>query len=173
MTWASDGDFLLWYSESMSEPELCYCTGGNKLDQNFHFYQTLFLHFWTSTGGEQRLLQMNSLTCRPPGCCYVRQSSPSCLQAEYWGLHRSRLSPPDSLSNGIDTVAAELYTSAPTLTHSAAERICRQNLKISRDIFLLRATWPLRPVKQFEGIPVAARRSWLSAKWGEPRWTCD
>ena len=53
MTWASvsfehkcpsEGDFLLWYSESMSEPELCYCAGGNKLDQNFCFYQSLFVH---------------------------------------------------------------------------------------------------------------------------------
>ena len=27
----------------MSEPELCYCTGGNKMDQNFYFYKSLFL----------------------------------------------------------------------------------------------------------------------------------
>ena len=51
MTWASvsfehkrpaEGDFLLWYSEYMSEPVIYYFTGVNKMNQHFYFHQSLF-----------------------------------------------------------------------------------------------------------------------------------
>ena len=59
----SEGDFLLWCSESMSEPELCYCTGGNKLDQNFCFYFYRMFGLLTRLHLIETIQQFHSYKC--------------------------------------------------------------------------------------------------------------
>ena len=74
MTWASvsfdhkcpsEGDFWLWYSESMSEPELCYCTGVKKLSistSTFTGVKTLSISTSTFTGVKKLSISTSTFT---------------------------------------------------------------------------------------------------------------